>query len=163
MEKEVFSVCMNEQEIYLCLKHGTERRTGPVLRIVETVCMGLLFVYCLVAFIIDPSQSTSLVLAVTALALGILLWAVPEKKFRSMAREAAERGMTVTVTVSETGLAFGEDQEEYRYEQLQCIRLPQLRVLVFSTQLVGLPDRVFSEKVLQLWDKVLPAAEGEKV
>ena len=111
----------------------------------------------------DPTQSSSLVLAIASAVLAVVVWVVPEKRFRSMAAQAAEQNATVTVCVSETGLTFGEDTQEYPYEQLQCIRLPEMRILVFSTQLVGLPDRLFSERVLQLWETVLAGQKGDAV
>lgn len=155
MEKTEVKVQLTEQEIYLCFKHGTSRRTGPLLLWVETVCLLLFAVFSVGAFIMDPAETSSLFFAAVAVVLIAVLWIVPEKRFRAMARNAAEEKLSVTVSVSDTGISFG-GTEEYTYDRLTCMRLEQMRVLLFSDQIVGLPDRAFPQKVLDLWQEKLP-------
>ena len=162
MEKETVRVEWTQQEIYACLKYGTARRTGPLALWIETVCLALAAVYCLVAFAAER-EPASLLLALAAGALIALLWVVPEKRFRSLARTAAAEHPAITVTADEQGLCFNDETEARPYERLDCLRLPEMRILRFPGQLVALPDRAFSAATLAYWDAVLPGTPAGKI
>ena len=161
MDTETVRVEWTQQEIYACLKYGTARRTGPLAVWIETGCLALAAIYCLVAFVAQP-QTASLLLALAAAALIALLWIVPEKRFRSQARLAVQERSAVTVTVCEQGLRFNDETDVRPYGQIDCLRLPDMRILRFPGQLVGLPDRAFSADVLTFWEKALPGVPARQ-
>ena len=156
---EQVQVCLTEEEVFQCLRHGEVRRHGPVFDRVREGALLLVGAYCLVAFCIEPEAMT-LFLALIAVGLAVLLHILPDKRLRSMARSMA--GQKTDVTVTETGLRFGADGEEYPYARLDCVRLPGLRVLRFPGQVVGLPDRAFSAETLERWQTVLPGRERNR-
>lgn len=104
-------VCTQEEWLLL-LRRGEVRKAGKVRIGVELGVLGLLAVYCLIAFFGDGmSDWRSLGIAVIALLLGIILLVVPEIRFRHEAEQLASEQKQRAVRLYDQGLAFGASDE----------------------------------------------------
>ena len=100
---------LTEDEIYDGLRRSGVRRAGPTRDWLQTAVLGLVAVFCIIAFFGGGMQEWgSLTIAVLACALIAVLWIVPSLRFRYEAREIAAREKTLTVHMDEEGIAFGE-------------------------------------------------------
>ena len=79
MEKWDIVYTSTQEDLYRALKYGDVRRVGTAGRIVETVVLGLLAVWCIVPFFAQGTEALgSLLLGLVALFLLAALWLVPE-------------------------------------------------------------------------------------
>ena len=116
MEKWDIVYTSTQEDLYRALKYGDVRRVGTAGRIVETVVLGLLAVWCIVPFFAQGTEALgSLLLGLVALFLLAALWLVPE--WRARAEELH---------------AFGTEH---------VTALPGLFILRYGRELVPLPHR----------------------
>ena len=86
MEKWDIVYTSTQEDLYRALKYGDVRRVGTAGRIVETVVLGLLAVWCIVPFF---AQGTEAQKGLVALFLLAALWLVPEWRARAVSRQEA--------------------------------------------------------------------------
>ena len=90
MEKWDIVYTSTQEDLYRALKYGDVRRVGTAGRIVETVVLGLLAVWCIVPFFAQGTEALgSLLLGLVALFLLAALWLVPEWRARAVSRQEA--------------------------------------------------------------------------
>lgn len=141
-EKWTLRYRLTQEEIVFCLKNGTRRRMGKGGLMVETVLLSALALYCLIAYVGEAfQQPSSLFFGVAALFLIAVIWIVPDRRFRSEAARLSEEAAPVHLTVYEDGLLFSGDEERYPFEGLTCRQTPEMLLLLFGMQIVGIPKR----------------------
>lgn len=140
---------LTEEEIYEGLKNNTSRKAGPARNWIQTVLLGLVAAYCLIAFFAEGMKTwSSLFIGIAALALIGVLWVVPEKKMRFDARKIAMQNQTVTVRLFDGGLAFGKDSlDVYAFSKLKHQKLDSMIIFQLpGFQMILLPRRIMREE-----------------
>lgn len=154
---------LTREDIYRCVKAGDIRRVGRTGTIVETVILGIMAVYCLAAFFLEGmKEGMSLFLGVSSLVLMAAIWAVPELRYRRMADSQSENRAPTRVRVLEEGLTFGADDTVFNYGTERAIRLSDMWVLRYGTQLIALPCRVMPEECRDYLARKIPDAVTRK-
>ncbi len=158
MEKWDILVELTRDDIYRSLKYGDIRRVGVAGRVVETVILGLLAVWCIVPFFAWGLEAlSSLFLGLLALLLIAALWAVPEWRARHLSGQETKDRKPTRLRVYEEGLRFGEAEDLHAFGTETVTSLPGLFVLRYGTELVLLPHRELPEDCLaflkQKWEE----------
>lgn len=149
MEKWNVVFTPTREELYRTLKFGDVRRVGKAGRIVETVVLALLAVWCIVPFIAQGFEAlSSLVLGLLALVLLAALWLVPEWRARALSRQESRDRRPTRLRVYDEGLRYGEAEEIHAFGTETLTSLPGLYVLRYGTELMPLPHRALPEDCL---------------
>ncbi len=149
MEKWNIVYTPTQEELYRALKYGDIRRVGKAGRIVESVILGLLAVWCIVPFIAQGAEAlNSLLLGLLALILLAALWLVPEWRARSLSRQEARDRRPTRIRVYDEGLRYGEAEEIHAFGTEVLTTLPGLYILRYGTELMPLPHRALPDDCL---------------
>lgn len=150
---------LTEDEIYDGLRRSGVRRAGPARDWLQTAVLGLVAVFCIIAFFGGGMQEWgSLTIAVLACALIAVLWIVPSLRFRYEAREIAAREKILTVRMDEEGIAFGENAETVFpygsfpvrvYEDMMICELPGMQIF-FLPRRAAVDEMQWREAVRRL-------------
>ena len=149
MEKWDIVYTPTREDIYRALKHGDIRRVGTAGRVVESVVLGLLAVWCIVPFFAQGAEALgSLLLGLVALVLLAALWLVPEWRARHLSRQESQDRRPTRLRVYDDGLRYGEGEEIHAFGTEVLTSLPGLYILRYGRELVPLPHRVLPEDCL---------------
>ena len=142
MEKWDIVYTSTQEDLYRALKYGDVRRVGTAGRIVETVVLGLLAVWCIVPFFAQGTEALgSLLLGLVALFLRAALWLVPEWRARAVSRQEARDRRPTRLRVYDEGLRYGQAEELHAFGTEHVTALPGLFILRYGRELVPLPHR----------------------
>ena len=159
MEKWDIGITLTRDDIYRSLKYGDIRRVGTAGRVVETVVLGLLAVWCIVPFFAQGREAlSSLLLGILSLLLIASLWIVPEWRARHLSGQEMKDRRPTRLRVYEEGLRFGEAEDIHAFGTETLTALPGLYILRYGTEMVPLPHRELPEDCLAFLKRKL---EGE--
>lgn len=107
---------MTAEDIADALKRAPLRRASKGRLIGQTVALAFVFVWCMVAFIMDDAHEvSSLFIALAALALGVVMWFAPQWQTKQIIRDTVENGKPLHLWVFENGVDFGEEPSQKPY------------------------------------------------
>ena len=137
---------LTKEELYACMCSRQERKAGKARLIVETVLLGLLAAYCILAFFLSGMASVaSLCIGLAALLLAAAIWAVPAIINRYDANREFSKNKVLRVRIYAQGFGFGTDDtfQLVPYEQCCARRGKDMILLDFEGGLmVALPKRL---------------------
>ncbi len=107
---------LTEEEILDGLRRAELRRASNTRLIVQTVLLGGIAAWSLIAFFGGGMTTLpSLFIGVAALVLIPVMWFVPDAQMKQMARQMAQSDRAAHMWVFEDGLDFGDDEPPHAY------------------------------------------------
>lgn len=142
-------ISLTREEILFCVRAGSGRTASRGRLWAQTAILALLAVYCVAAFFISGMEVyATLFIGLAAVALGVVMWVVPEARNRRIASREAEQNKTLHVRVYEDAFGFGDGEsfERLAFEDCRAQRYEEMLLLRFQGGfLVGIPRRLLSE------------------
>lgn len=101
---------LTKEELYVCMGSRQGRKAGRARLIVETVLLGLLAAYCIIAFFLSGMVSlATLCIGLISLLLAAAIWAAPVIVNRYDANREFAKNKVLRVRIYTQGLGFGTD------------------------------------------------------
>lgn len=141
-----------------CLEH---RRTSPVKIAVESGIVAVIGVLCLVNYYTDPARTTStLTIGVLCFALAAIASLYSPISVWLLARKEASKQKKVNVWISDTGIGFGKQPENYSelaFDELTVLSAEDMLVLIpGQNSLVALPKAAVDGECWAFLQQKLP-------
>lgn len=147
---------LTKEELYACMGSRQDRKAGRARLIVETVLLGLLAAYCIIAFFLSGMTSpASLCIGLAALLLAAAIWAAPVIVNRYDANREFAKNKVLRVRIYAQGFGFGTDDtfQLVPYEECCPRRCKNMILLDFEGGLmVALPKRLLDGGI---WEQMV--------
>ena len=147
------SIRLTREEILSCLRRGLNRRASRGRLTAQTVLLLLMAAYCLVAYILSGAQSvTSLGIGIAAVAVCVLMLALPELSIRRLAKKQAEMDKCLRLRVYDHGIGFGDDEQFrfFKYGKCHAKAYEDMILFRFQDGLVAVPRRMENGEAWEL-------------
>ncbi len=129
MENFEITTTLTPEEINKATKYMRHRK-GLIVRIIETVILGLLFINYLVSFIKDTSYTMAISMMGVCLFILAMVWLVPYITIRAKNNNEEK---TATYIFSEENIIFGKSEVSY-FQIEEVLETPDLLIIMFDEQ-----------------------------
>lgn len=142
---------LNPREIYAAVKTAQFRR-NRLLRMAQTVLLGIVFVLYLQAVWVDPTYVTGIMLSILSLFVLAAVWLVPLFQARSAFKQAADQSLDYEMEFDDADYTVTEARGENTlyYHETQAVETDALILLIVRrTKLFCIPKRAVEEQALK--------------